>query len=226
MPDLHSVQWQLQLILRSFASSGGGAEKPAPDIASTIAMLLHLVQRRIVFLTLSLRLTLLLLLAFVTQVIRSFPPSLSVITLIPLQSSYHTSGTLGCWWLGRHLLSLTAIAITTLTHNDQGKEFVTYEVTKKGKRIPLSLQEPWLKEYEWLSYSPSQHAGYGKYWVLFKAKLTKGVLGTVVKTPFKNFSKVKGKDGYLTNHDIYDYHHDASSGLHPRHFFRSFILFD
>ena len=36
-----------------------------------------------------------------------------------------------------------------------------------------------------------------------------GMLGTLVKTPFRNFSKSKGKDGYLTTHNIADYHHDA-----------------
>eukprot|EP00057_Strongylocentrotus_purpuratus_P002048 XP_003723740.1 PREDICTED: 52 kDa repressor of the inhibitor of the protein kinase-like [Strongylocentrotus purpuratus] len=96
-----------------------------------------------------------------------------------------------------------------LTHSYQGREFVTYEVTKKGKRIPLSFQESWLKDYEWLSYSPSQGGGYCKYCVLFKAKLVKGVLGTLVKTPFKNFSKAKGKEGCLRNHDAHKYHHDA-----------------
>ena len=35
MPNLYSAQRQLQFILRSFASSGGGAEKPARDTAST-----------------------------------------------------------------------------------------------------------------------------------------------------------------------------------------------
>ena len=76
-------------------------------------MLLHLARRLILFLTLSLSLTLLLLLAFLAQVIRYIPPSLSVITLIPLQSSYHTSWTLGCWRLGMDLLSLAVIAIIT-----------------------------------------------------------------------------------------------------------------
>lgn len=96
-----------------------------------------------------------------------------------------------------------------LTHSYQGREFVTYEVTKKGKRIPLTFQESWLKDYEWLSYSHSQGGGFCKYCVLFQAKLTKGVLGTLVKTPFKNFNKAKGKDGILTLHDEYKYHHDA-----------------
>ncbi|XP_071477426.1 52 kDa repressor of the inhibitor of the protein kinase-like [Diadema antillarum] len=96
-----------------------------------------------------------------------------------------------------------------LTHSYQGREFATYEVTKKGKRVPLTFQESWLKDYEWLSYSHSQGGGYCKYCVLFQAKLAKGVLGTLVKTPFKNFSKAKGKDGILTLHDAYKYHHEA-----------------
>ena len=52
----------------------------------------------------------------------------------------------------------------------------------------------WLEEYEWLTYSPSCGGGYCKYCVLF-AKLTKGFLGVLVKSPFKQFNKAKGKDG-------------------------------
>ena len=96
-----------------------------------------------------------------------------------------------------------------LTHGYQGTEFATCEVTKNGKRIQLKFQESWLKEFEWLSYSESQGGGYCKYCVLFQAKLDKGYLGTLVKKPFKNFSKAKGKDGVLTLHDAHRYHHDA-----------------
>ena len=45
-----------------------------------------------------------------------------------------------------------------LTHSYQGNAFVTYEVTKKSKQIPLSWQESWLNECEWLSYTPSTTA--------------------------------------------------------------------
>ena len=95
-----------------------------------------------------------------------------------------------------------------LTHEYQGEHFATYEVTKKGKKIPLTFQASWLKEFRWLAYSPSQRGGYCKYCVLF-AKIKKGVMGILVKTPFRNFSKAKGKDGYLTTHDSNQFHHDA-----------------
>ena len=70
-------------------------------------------------------------------------------------------------------------------------------VMKKGKRVVLTFQESWLKEYAWLLYSPSQGGGYCKYCILFNTKLHKGYLGTLVKSPFRNFSKAKGKDGCL-----------------------------
>ena len=34
-------------------------------------------------------------------------------------------------------------------------------------------------------------------------------LGVLVKTPFKQFNKAKGKDGYLSKHGSLQYHHDA-----------------
>ena len=37
----------------------------------------------------------------------------------------------------------------------------------------------------------------------------KGYLGTLVKSPFQNFSKAKGKDGCLACHQKHDYHQDA-----------------
>ena len=94
MPDLHSVPVVTVTIFYFVALRllVAGRLRNLHIIPLVLAMLLHLARR----LTLSLRLTLLLLLAFLAQVIRSFPPSLSVITLIPLQS-YHASGTLGCW---------------------------------------------------------------------------------------------------------------------------------
>lgn len=95
-----------------------------------------------------------------------------------------------------------------LTHEHEWVDFATYEVMKKGKKIPLTFQASWLKEFRWLAYSPSQGGGYCKYCVLF-AKIKKGVMGTLVKTPFRNFSKAKGKDGYLTTHDTSQFHHDA-----------------
>ena len=36
-----------------------------------------------------------------------------------------------------------------------------------------------------------------------------GYLGILAKKPFKNSSRAKGKDGFLTNHGDYQYHHDA-----------------
>ena len=96
-----------------------------------------------------------------------------------------------------------------LSHRYQGKEFATYDVTKKGKQVPLTFQASWLKDYEWLSYANSQGVGYCKYCVFFQAKLAKGVLGTLVKIPFKKFRKAKGKDGILTLYDAHKYHHDA-----------------
>lgn len=96
-----------------------------------------------------------------------------------------------------------------ITHQYQGSDFATYEVTKKGKKIPLTFQGSWLKEFSWLAYSHSMGAGYCKYCVFF-AKPRPGIsLGMLVKTPFKNFSKAKGKDGYLTTHNAADFHHDA-----------------
>ena len=65
-----------------------------------------------------------------------------------------------------------------------------------------------MKEYEWLVYSGSQAGGYCKHCVLF-AKLKKGVLGTLAKAPFRNFSKLKGKDGYRDVHNSSVYHHEA-----------------
>ena len=53
----------------------------------------------------------------------------------------------------------------------------------------------WLEKYD----SPSCGGGYCKYCVLF-AKQTKGFLGVLVKTPFKQFNKAKGKNGYLSTH--------------------------
>ena len=38
---------------------------------------------------------------------------------------------------------------------------------------------------------------------------TKGVLGTLLKTSFNNFSKAEANEDHLTNHDIYSYHRDA-----------------
>lgn len=98
-----------------------------------------------------------------------------------------------------------------LTQRYQGTSagFATYEVIKKGKRVPLTFQASWLKEFEWLAYSHSEGGGYCKYCVLFRARLNKGHLGTLVKTPLKKFNKAKGKDGYLTAHDAHEYHHDA-----------------
>ena len=84
----------------------------------------------------------------------------------------------------------------------------TYKVTKCGKEVTLSFQSLWLEEYEWLTYSPSCGGGYYKYCVLF-AKLTKGFLGVLVKTPFKQFNKANAKDGYLSTHGSLQYNHDA-----------------
>lgn len=39
--------------------------------------------------------------------------------------------------------------------------------------------------------------------------MKKVVPGILVKTTFRNFSKAKGKDGYLTTHDALYYHHNA-----------------
>ena len=86
-----------------------------------------------------------------------------------------------CMWHTGPLVTGQASVVTDsdrynyLTHSYQGKDFVTYEVRKTGKRIPLSFQESWLTEYERLSYCPSQGGGYCKYCILFKAacKLTK-----------------------------------------------------
>ena len=88
--------------------------------------------------------------------------------------------------------------------------FATYKVTKCGKEVILSFQSMSLEEYEWLTYSPSCGGRYCKYCVLF-AKLTKGFLGVLVKTPFKlkQCNKAKGKDGYLSTHGSLQYHHDA-----------------
>ena len=100
-----------------------------------------------------------------------------------------------------------------LTQDNQYKgssrtDFASYEVRKTGKRKTLTFQASWLKEFSWLTYSPSQGGGYCTYCVLF-GKLKKGLLGNLVKTPFRNFSKAKGKDGYLTLHDGFEFHHDA-----------------
>ena len=48
-----------------------------------------------------------------------------------------------------------------------------------------------------------------RWWLLQILCLVKGVFGTLVKTPLNNFSKAKGKDGYLTKHTSFDYHHNA-----------------
>lgn len=78
---------------------------------------------------------------------------------------------------------------------------------KLGKTIPLTFQRSWLNEYKWLAYSPSQGGGYCKYCVLFSSASTEK-LGVFVKTPFKNFSKAKGK-GFLNKHQLNEYHQDA-----------------
>ena len=96
-----------------------------------------------------------------------------------------------------------------LTHVYQGTEFGTCEVVKNGKHIQLKFQASWPKEFEWLSSSPSEGEGFCKYCVLFKAKIGKGYLSTLVKTPFKRFNKAKGKDGVLTTHAAHQHHHDA-----------------
>ena len=96
-----------------------------------------------------------------------------------------------------------------LTQECKTTKFATRDVMKTGKRIQLNFQESWLKEFQWLSYSPTHGGGYCKYCVLFAKLTTGGMLGTLVKTPFRNFSKAKGKDGYLTTRNIADYHHDA-----------------
>lgn len=87
-------------------------------------------------------------------------------------------------------------------------EYAPVEVMKAGKRVLLRFQETWLREYEWLTYSPSQGGAYCRYCVFF-AKLKKGFLGTLVKSPFRNYKKAKGKDGYLDIHNSADYHHEA-----------------
>ena len=94
-------------------------------------------------------------------------------------------------------------------HSYKGKDFATYHVCKKGKQVPLTFQSSWLKDYSWLAYSPSQGGGYCKYCVLFAKPGPRVTLGTLVKTPFKTFSKAKGKDGYLTLHDCAQFHLDA-----------------
>ena len=78
-----------------------------------------------------------------------------------------------------------------LTVHPRVTEYAPIEVTKKGKQVFLLFQESWLKEYEWLTYSPSQGGAYCRYCVFF-GKLKKGMLGTLVKTPFRNYSKAKG----------------------------------
>ena len=113
MPDLHSVQWQLQFILCSYVCSGGGAEKPAhgtvsTSYATTPSSMCDFIpysqpQADTVAAT-----------CIPGPGDKIFPTvTVWVIMLIPLQSSWHTSRTLGCWWLGRHLLSLTVLVITT-----------------------------------------------------------------------------------------------------------------
>ena len=82
-------------------------------------------------------------------------------------------------------------------------------VMKKGKRVVFTFQESWLKEYTWLLYSPLQGGGYCKYCILFNAKLGKGYFGTLVKSPFRNFSKAKGKDGYFACHENHEYYQGA-----------------
>lgn len=66
-----------------------------------------------------------------------------------------------------------------------------------------------MKEYRWLAYSASQGVGYCKYCVWFPQATKKVVPEILVKTPFRNSSKAKGKDGYLTTHDALDYPHNA-----------------
>ena len=147
MSDLHSVQWQLQFILRSFVPSGGGTGKPAHDTGSTSYGTSPSATHDFIPYSQP-QADAVAVLAFLARVIRSFPPSLSVITLIPVQSSYHTSGTSGCWWLGRHLLTLTVIAITTW-HTATKEKTLRHMRSQEGQVNPAQLpgvmtQRVWL----------------------------------------------------------------------------------
>ena len=67
----------------------------------------------------------------------------------------------------------------------------------------------WLDDYHWLVYSPHKQGGFCKSCVLF-GKMKKGVFGVLVKTPFTNFKRAKGKDGILTNHEELDFHKEST----------------
>lgn len=54
--------------------------------------------------------------------------------------------------------------------------------------------------------------------------MTKGFLGVLVKTPFKQFNKAKGRDGYLSTHGDLQYHHDAILAAKAFHFSTSLII--
>lgn len=95
-----------------------------------------------------------------------------------------------------------------------GKTPLAYQdSTASGKAWKISFQLPWLDEYPWLVYSPSQMGGYCKYCALY-GNSKHGTLGVLVKTPFTNFRRAKRKDGVLTNHTSNRYHQEASDRAH------------
>ena len=176
------MQWQLQFLLHSFASSGG-SEKPANDTGASYATTAG---------------------STPDSIPHSQPQAACYIPgdgtdtdhTNPLQS-YHITGTLGCWWLGRHLLSLTVIPMSTW-HTATEEQTLWYMRPERRASKSRSASKS-------QRLSHSQGGGCCKYCVLFKVKLTMGVFFTLVRTPFKNFSETEASlaaQSYLTNHTL------------------------
>lgn len=83
---------------------------------------------------------------------------------------------------------------------------------KSGKEVKCYLSQKHLKTFKWLAYSPSLKGVFCKYCSFFAGSggiYKASALNKLVKTPVVQFSKLLGKDGILTNHDVAQYHKES-----------------
>ena len=111
------------------------------------------------------------------------------------------------------LYSFTKKSFSSIWRNSNGIRFLKICCTAKGQRFLNLKKKNHFRTYSWLIYSESRKGLHCKYCAIFSAFLVNCGVGKNRQKPGKlvikllcSFNKLTGSNGFLYEHDRFEYH--------------------